>query len=173
MAPRSAATLPALVLLTAWLQIGATARAERCEIRFPASLPGEAGELLPNEPLAGGRAEEENAGENGEAEPAPAPTSFWGRLRDPEDGRLDITANRPDASGFLPFLIPFNEPALGAGLVLGLAYFHPGTAPNPESVEEARFEVPSITFGAGAVSENGTWAAAVGHLGVWNDGRTR
>ncbi len=73
-----------------------------------------------------------------EAERGASSASLWGRLKDPEDGRLDITANRPDASGLLPFVVPFNEPAVGAGLVLGLAYFHPGNEPLPESVDVAQ-----------------------------------
>ncbi len=104
---------------------------------------------------------------------AVAEGSFWNRLKDPEDGRLDITANRPGASGFLPFLIPFNEPAVGAGVVVGLAYFHPREAPAVEPAEEVRYVPPSTTFGGGAFSENGTWAGAVGHAGTWNGGRTR
>lgn len=99
--------------------------------------------------------------------------SFWSQFKDPEDGKFDLVGDREGGSGFLPIVIPFNEPVFGFGAVLGLAYFHPQDAEVARERAGGRDVPPSTTFGLGAYSENGTWALAGGHHGVWRDGRVR
>ena len=108
--------------------------------------------------------------EKKEAEDEKPKKSFWSRFKDPKDGRFDVAAGSKGASGFLPLLIPFNEPAIGVGVAGALAYFHPTRA--PQSAEGIP-NPPSTTFGGGGLSENGTWAGVVGHMGVWRKGRVR
>jgi len=111
--------------------------------------------------------------ESGVGEDEKPKESFWDRYKDPEDGKFDVTASGEGTSGFLPLLIPFNEPAIGIGVIGAIAYFHRGEEPAAAPREPARFEPPSTTFGGGVYSENGTWAIAGGHSGVWRDGRIR
>jgi hypothetical protein len=95
-----------------------------------------------------------------------------GRLRDPLDGKFDLTAGSKRGSGWFPLAIPFNEPALGAGLVAALAYIHPqkdagGGGPDLSGGP------PTVTFGGGGATTNGTWAAAAGHYHVFGDDKAR
>jgi hypothetical protein len=114
------------------------------------------------------------ADEQDSADEESAKKGFWSRFKDPEDGKFDVTAGGSDegTQGLLPLVIPFNEPAIGAGLVAALAYFHP-IQPLPEGVERDKSAPPTMSFGGAAVSENGTWAGALGHLHVFNNGRVR
>ncbi len=99
--------------------------------------------------------------------------SFWDQYKDPEDGKFDIIGSKDLATGFLPVIIPFNEPAVGFGAVGAVAYFHP-RADQDSSVGNGLSSVPpSTSFGGGLYSENETWAVAGGHLGVWKKGRIR
>lgn len=118
--------------------------------------------------------DENESTEAGEERKEGSKKSFWGRFKDPKDGKFDITAgSEKGTSGFLPLVIPFNEPAVGYGAVVALAYFHsPKTEPVATS-KEKQFISPSMSFGGGAYAENGSWGAALGHSGVWNKGRTR
>jgi hypothetical protein len=93
---------------------------------------------------------------------------FWDRFKDPEDGKLDLTAASEEEAGFFPIAIPFNEPALGVGLVLAMGYFHPDKNKSPASSGQ-RTGPPTTTFGAVAGTTNNTWFAAGGHHHVWKD----
>jgi hypothetical protein len=97
---------------------------------------------------------------------------FWSRFKDPEDGKLDIMAQGEQKAGFFPIAIPFNEPAIGVGLVLALGYFHPQKAAGTPS-PDGKMAPPTATFGAGVASTNGTWAAAAGHHHVFKDDSIR
>ena len=97
--------------------------------------------------------------------------SFWSRFRDKEDGAFDVGEWLASGKGFLPVVMPITEPAVGVGLAGVIAYFH---RPSDQPAEEgAPAAPPSITFAGGAETDNGTWAAFGGHLGIWNEGRTR
>jgi hypothetical protein len=104
----------------------------------------------------------------------PTPTSgepeekkgFWSRLKDPEDGKLDLTAGGDQGAGFFPIVLPFNEPATGPGLALALGYFHPTRGEAPPKYKGAGTP-PTTTFGAAAATTNGSWFAAAGHSHVW------
>jgi hypothetical protein len=97
--------------------------------------------------------------------------SFWSRFRDEEDGAFDVGEWLASGKGFLPIAIPLTEPAIGVGLVGVIAYFHRSTDQAGEEGEPAT--PPSISFAGGAGTDNDTWAAFGGHLGIWNEGRTR
>jgi len=100
--------------------------------------------------------------------------SFWSRFKDPEDGKFDITAHgKGGASGFLPLLIPFNEPAIGFGFIGAVVFFHPEKETASPSKHPSQKVPPTSTFAGGAYSRNGTWAAAVGHMGKAKDGDVR
>jgi len=97
--------------------------------------------------------------------------SFWTQFLDEEDGALDMSNWLTSGTGFLPLAIPLTEPAVGLGVAGGALYFH---RPDDPSGEEGASAIPpSISFAGGAATDNGTRAAFGGHLGVWNDGKTR
>jgi hypothetical protein len=97
---------------------------------------------------------------------------FWNRFKDPEDGKLDIMAGDEQEAGIFPIAIPFNEPAVGLGLVLAVGYFHPQAA-SPTSTPERKGAPPTATFAAGAGTTNGSWFAAAGHHHVWKNDAIR
>ena len=93
---------------------------------------------------------------------------------DANDGAFDISGFLSQKVGFLPLVVPITEPAIGYGASLGLTYFHsePKALPGVNG-EPGRVIMPSTTVFFGAGTENGTWAGAIAHLGVWNEGRIR
>jgi len=86
---------------------------------------------------------------------------------------FDITASGEGGQGFLPLVVPFNEPILGFGLTAALAYFHPRAEGAPAEYPKGGKIPPSATFGGGAYSQNDSWVVMAGHSGVWRDGRVR
>jgi hypothetical protein len=110
--------------------------------------------------------------DNPPTEDEEAAKSFWSRFKDPEDGKFDVAAGGEGASGFLPVLIPFSEPAIGFGVAGALAYFHPSKEPAGGQSNQGP-DFPRTTFGGGAYSDNGTWVAAVGHTESWKNSRIR
>jgi hypothetical protein len=104
------------------------------------------------------------------ASTAPQPSLF----RDPTDGAFDISAFLSTRTGFLPLVVPITEPAVGFGLAGAVAFFHekPSVRPGPAGAP-ARVNLPSTSLVLGAATENGTWLAGLGHLGIWNQGRIR
>ena len=69
--------------------------------------------------------------------------------------------------------MPITEPAVGYGLALGLSFFHDKPQVVNYPGQPPRVIMPSITTVFGAGTENGTWSAGLGHIGVWNDGKIR
>lgn len=90
-------------------------------------------------------------------------------LRDKEDGALDVSDWLASGQGFLPIVLPITDPAVGTGLAGGVLYFHR----QDEGAEGAPLAPPSISFAGGAATDNGTRAIAAGHMGIWNQGKTR
>lgn len=86
------------------------------------------------------------------------------RLRDPEDGRFDISWYLQNSSlPIVPVPVPITEPSLDYGLALGLVYFW-GREPGDRTP-------PSLSAAAGMYTGNGSWGAALAHVGHWkNDG---
>jgi hypothetical protein len=119
-------------------------------------------------------ASEERADGDGEQAPPEEENSggFWSRFKDPEDGKLDLTAGGNQGAGFLPLAIPFNDPAVGFGLSLALAYFHP-TKGEPDASSKSTAAPPTASFGAFAGTTNGSWFVAAGHHHVWKRDKIR
>jgi hypothetical protein len=117
-------------------------------------------------------AEEADADPDSEAQAEDQKKGFWESLKDPVDGKFDLTAGSVGGSGFLPLAVPFNEPALGVGLVAALAYVHPqkGAAGEGGGLSGSP---PTATFGGGGGTTNGTWFAAGGHHHVFGDDKAR
>ncbi len=80
---------------------------------------------------------------------------------DPVDGKLDTSHWLLNKKGFLPVPILITEPAIGYGGGLALAYFHDNLGGGEDGIK------PSISVAAAAATENGTWFAGGGHLGIW------
>ena len=58
------------------------------------------------------------------------------------------------------------EPASGYGAGLAAVYFH-------GKLGERKGTPPSVSVVAGAATENGTWFAGGGHMGIWADDNIR
>ncbi len=96
---------------------------------------------------------------------------FSDTLIDPQDGMLDASDYLASATGFLPVPIVITEPAVGFGLGVAIAYFHP-----PKKLDREVHQhqgPPSISVGVGAKTENGTYFYGGAHLGVWKDDHLR
>ncbi len=112
------------------------------------------------------------AGLSGPVGPASAGWLEDRGLIDPEDGMLDASDYLSGAHGFLPVPFFITEPAIGTGLGLAVAYFHP-------SGEDADREAhphegpPSITLGVGGYTDNDTWLLGGVHQGIWKDDHLR
>jgi hypothetical protein len=124
-------------------------------------------------------AEETEAGDDarpaeGREDEAPAgeKKGFWSRFKDPEDGKLDLTAGGEQGEGFLPLVVPFNDPAVGFGLTLALAYFHPAHG-QPAVTKKGSAAPPTATFGAVAGTTNRSWFVVGGHHHVFRDDTIR
>ncbi len=89
---------------------------------------------------------------------------------DDEDGAFDVSNWLASPAGFFPIGMPITEPAVGVGLGGALLFFH-RREPNPDGTPNPT--PPSISFAGGGATSNGTWAAAVGHRGIWDDDHTR
>ena len=69
--------------------------------------------------------------------------------------------------------MPITEPAVGYGFSLGLSFFHDKPQVVNYPGQPPRVIMPSITAVFGAATENGTWAAGLAHIGIWNEGKIR
>jgi hypothetical protein len=98
--------------------------------------------------------------------------SLRAQFRDAEDGALDASDWLLSRHGFLPVPIIITEPAVGYGGGIAIAHFSRSLADSPLS-PNGRPQPPSISVGAAAATENGTWVGAIGHLGVWKNDRWR
>jgi hypothetical protein len=90
------------------------------------------------------------------------------RLRDPQDGWLDLSQFLDTAYGFIPVISPITEPALGYGAMGALIFIDrkPPTA-------SGGFVRPNIAVAGGLATENGTAGLFGAHLGTWQEGRLR
>jgi len=92
-------------------------------------------------------------------------------LIDEQDGKLDASDYLASTQGFLPVPIIITEPAVGFGLGLAVAYFHPPKEMDPN--QHTHKGPPSISIGFGAKTENGTELYGGAHIGVWKDDHIR
>lgn len=86
---------------------------------------------------------------------------------DPVDGQFDTSHWLLNKKGFLPVPIIITEPAIGYGAGLALAYFHGNLGGGKDAVK------PSVSVVAAGATENGTWFAGGGHLGIWKHDSVR
>jgi hypothetical protein len=101
---------------------------------------------------------------------------FAERFIDPEDGFLDTSEWLSTRRGFLPVPIVITEPAVGYGGGLALTFFHGqfGGVPAESGTAGSHRRVPpSVSAVAAGGTENGTWFAGGGHLGIWRQDRIR
>jgi len=95
--------------------------------------------------------------------------SFFDQFIDPKDGKLDTSQWLAGRTGFLPIPIVVSDPAVGYGAGLALAFFHDsGNKARAGGDSNARLHLPpSISFVAGAQTDNGSWLAGAGHIASW------
>jgi hypothetical protein len=92
---------------------------------------------------------------------------------------------KPLWKSLVPVPVIITEPAIGEGLGLALAYFHPDKSKadySPRTVESpsamrdisvARKPPPKVTGAFGAVTSNGTYAGGVGHINSFRNDTIR
>lgn len=97
-----------------------------------------------------------------DAQPETPPAS---KLRDPVDGKFDLSAFIDQAYGFVPLVIPITEPAVGYGAGGGLVFID-----KPKN-QNGGFARPNISAVGGMATENGTWGAFAGDSRHWRNGR--
>lgn len=90
---------------------------------------------------------------------------------DSQDGQFDASDYLLQHKGALPVPTVITEPAVGYGIGLGLLFFSQSLAEAREA--EGGPAPPNITFAGGVYTENGTWAAALGHFHTWDGDRYR
>jgi hypothetical protein len=106
-----------------------------------------------------------------------------------EDGWFDSSDWVLDNTiGFMPVPIVITEPAIGEGLGLVAAFFHPPKGYSKEQYEQARekarnapsgektnkkFVLPNVTAVAAAGTNNDSWFAGGGHFAHWKDDTIR
>ncbi|MEE4292812.1 MAG: hypothetical protein V2I79_02470 [Xanthomonadales bacterium] len=83
---------------------------------------------------------------------------------DLRESKVPLQFGRGD---FVAVPIPFSNPTLGTGLVVGAGYFHAQTP------EQKTTQPPSVTGAAAMYSDNGSYAVGVGNASYWNEDRWR
>ena len=104
-----------------------------------------------------------------------AADSFFDQFIDPQDGQLDISQMLASKTGFLPVPIIISDPAVGYGGGLAAAFFHDSKEEQPETSDaNAPLSLPpSVSFLAGAYTDNDSWFAGGGHLASWKSDTIR
>jgi len=101
---------------------------------------------------------------------------------DPEDGMFDVSHYLAEKKGFFPVPVIITEPAVGVGAGAALVFLHDplaGRVPDGETFDpqstdaKGKLIPPSISVAFGAYTENDTWFAGGGHLGVWKNDKIR
>lgn len=95
--------------------------------------------------------------------------SFFSQFVDPKDGKLDASQWLSGRTGFLPVPLLISDPAVGYGAGLAVAFFHQSKDEEPPSDDiNAMLSLPpSVSFLAGAYTENESWFAGGGHIASW------
>ncbi len=90
-------------------------------------------------------------------------------LKDSLDGAFDLSYFMASAYGFLPFLMPITEPAVGYGAAGGPIFIHR----DMEALKSGEPSPPGLTMVGGMYTENGTWGLVGLHSGVWKKDHIR
>ena len=97
------------------------------------------------------------------------------KFYDESDGKFDLSDYLLRHKGVLPIPLVITEPAVGYGGGVALAYFSQSF--EQRAIESQRLgkpvAPPDISLGAVLGTENGTWMAAAGHMGFWDEDRLR
>lgn len=101
--------------------------------------------------------------------------SYFDQFFDPQDGKLDVSQWLAGQTGFLPVPLVISDPAVGYGGGLAIAFFHDPEEDGQQTddVNEMLNMPPSISFVAGAYTENESWLAAGGHVASWKSDTIR
>ena len=103
-------------------------------------------------------------------EPAPATAPEKpSRIRSQEDGKLDISGFLDEAYGFVPFVVPITEPAVGLGGAAALIFID--KQKNADTA--AGFGRPNISVVGALGTDNGTKGAFAGDIRHWLDDRLK
>ena len=104
--------------------------------------------------------------------------SFFSQFRD-DDGWFDASDFvLENAVGFMPIPIIITEPAVGAGLGIAAAFFHPPKGYDAEAFEaqegtDREFVLPDVSVVAAGYTENDTWFVGGGHMAHWRNDTIR
>lgn len=90
-------------------------------------------------------------------------------LKDSLDGAFDVSYFLATVYGFIPFVMPITEPAVGYGAAGGPIFFHRDL----EDMKKGDASPPSITALGGMYTESKTWGLVGIHSGVWKQDRIR
>jgi hypothetical protein len=74
-------------------------------------------------------------------------------FRDSLDGAVDFSSFLASAYGFIPFMMPITEPALGYGLAGGPIFIHRDIA----ALNRGEPSPPGMSVAGGMYTENGSW----------------
>ena len=90
--------------------------------------------------------------------------SLWDSFLDPKDGKFDVSNWLIEREGVLPVPIITSDPAIGYGGGAALLFFHESKEDKEAKLAAKEDDVltlpPSVSFGAGFYTENGSWAGA-------------
>ena len=100
-----------------------------------------------------------------------ATSGLFDKFRDSETGEFDVSDWVLDHQGILPVPIIISDPAVGYGVGLAGAFFHRDDGDLDEN--GIPLTTPSVSAVAAAVTENDSWFAGGGHLGVWKNDHIR
>ena len=111
--------------------------------------------------------------------PPPKKMPRW-KMRDPADGKFDLSEWLTDAKGFLPIPLFVTEPAVGVGGGACLLFFHDSIRNRAKRLQKTatdghppKVPPPSLSGVAGIGTENGTWGSGIFHLGIWKEDTVR
>ena len=101
-------------------------------------------------------------------ETVPEKKGFLAQMKDPEDGKFDISQYLLDnLVGFLPVPLIITEPAVDNGLGLAGAFFHKPKADQMQPGNKNMI-LPNISAVAAAYTGNESWFVGGGHLRNWS-----
>lgn len=101
-------------------------------------------------------------------EQAPSGPHKASRFRDPQDGKIDLSAFLAHPRAFLPIPLVVTEPAIGYGGGLAGMFVRPRKDAGSEG-----YARPNMSIFGGIATENGTWAAFAADSSHWMGDRVQ
>ncbi|MCP3866498.1 MAG: BamA/TamA family outer membrane protein [Gammaproteobacteria bacterium] len=96
--------------------------------------------------------------------------AFFGKFIDPVNGKFDVSQWLAGRSGFLPIPLIISDPAVGYGGGLAVAFLHDPKDEESKAEDDPNAMLhlpPSVSFVAGAYTENDSWLLGGGHIASW------